>query len=93
MNMQIMINSKNPFMWTGMLTTSIPRNTVSNSSSMKTIKAKNSSFHGIKYTLLSLTGVVNNFRNSMIAIITRPRLYNGAASARLCARLILHILL
>ncbi len=90
MNMHIMINSKNPLMCTGMFMTPDALSTVRSSSTMNTNTAKNNSFHGIRYTLLSLTGVVKSLRNKTITTITSPRLYRGAASARLSARLILH---
>lgn len=67
--------------------------TVIPSSTMNTNTAKNMIFQGVRYTLLSLTGVLNSFMNNATTIITSPRLYNGAASARLSPRLILHNLL
>ena len=93
MNMQIITNSKNPLMCIGMFIMSICLRTVSNSSITNTTTAKNSSFHGIKCTLLSRTGVLKSLINRKITIITRPRLYSGAVCARLSARLILRILL
>ena len=64
--------------------------TVSPSSTMKTMIAKNIIFHGFRYTLLSFIGVWNSLMNRRIMIITNPRLYIGAACARLVSRLILH---
>lgn len=92
MNTQIITNSKSPLIWTGMLMMSICLSTVSTSSMTNTITAKNSSFHGMRCTLLSRTGVLKSLMKRKNTMITRPRLYNGAVCARLSARLILHTL-
>jgi len=93
MKVQTIASSKNPYMWIGIVIMFAILSTVIPSSTMNTSTAKNMIFQGVRYTRLSLIGVLNSFMNNATAIITSPRLYNGAASARLNPKLILRNLL
>jgi len=90
MNVQMMISSKNPLMCIGMLIMFMLRNMVRTSSMTNTKSEKNRIFQGIRYTFLSLTGVAKSLINNQTVIKTNPRLYRGATSAMLSARLIHH---
>lgn len=93
MNVHTISSSKNPYMCAGIVSIPAILNTVIPSSTMNTNIAKKIIFHGVRYTLLSRTCMLNSLMNNTMTIITNPRLYIGAASARLAERLILHNLL
>jgi len=89
MNVHTIASSKNPYICIGMWIMSAILSTVITSSTMNIRTATKMIFQGVRYTLLSLIGVLNSFMNNATAIITNPRLYNGAACVTLAARLIL----
>ena len=82
MNSMIITNSKNPLMCIGMSIIPCILRIVSIVIIRNNIIATNMNAQGFVYALLSFFGSTNNLMNSIVAIITRTKLYIGAISVR-----------